>query len=241
MKKKYGLIGFKLGHSFSKKYFTEFFKKENLIDCVYDTYSFENINELKKQVDGLEGFNVTIPHKCTIIPLLDSLSPEAKEIGAVNCVRIFDDKKMIGYNTDCYGFEKALLSMIKEARPHALVFGTGGASKAVCYVLKKLGISYKSVSRRKTDTTITYDEVTSEMLKRVLLINATPLGMFPNVDEAPNLDYEKVSSDSYFFDLTYNPADTKFTRKGRRQHATVKNGYQMLIEQAIKAWEIYNS
>lgn len=240
MNRKYGLIGFKLGHSFSKKYFTEFFEREGLSDCSYESYSFEDIAEVRNVVGGLQGFSVTIPHKRSIIPFLDSLSPEALEMGAVNCVKISPDGTMRGYNTDCFGFEAALLEMLGDKRPKAFVLGTGGASKAVCYTLKKLGIVYKEVSRTPSEGVLSYADLQPSMLDGALVVNTTPLGMFPNIDAAPAIPYEGLTPKSYLFDLVYNPSDTLFTRNGRRQGATVKSGYQMLIKQAEKAWQIYN-
>lgn len=241
MGREYGLIGFKLGHSFSKKYFTDFFEQEGLSDCSYESYSFEDISQVREVVGHLKGFSVTIPHKRTIIPFLDSLSEEAQEMGAVNCVKISPDGTMRGYNTDCYGFEVALLEMLGDKRPNAFVLGTGGASKAVCYTLKKLGISFKEVSRNASNGVLTYSDITSSMLERALVVNTTPLGMFPAMDAAPAIPYEGLTPKSYLFDLVYNPSDTLFTRNGRRQGATVKSGYQMLIKQAEKAWQIYNN
>ncbi|MEG2121279.1 MAG: shikimate dehydrogenase [Rikenellaceae bacterium] len=240
MSREYGLIGFKLGHSFSKRYFTDFFEKEGLSDCSYESYSFEDISTVREVVGHLQGFSVTIPHKRTIIPFLNSLSKEAAEMGAVNCVRVFANGDMRGYNTDCYGFEVALLDMLGEKRPNAFVLGTGGASKAVCYTLKKLGISFQEVSRNSSNGVLTYEQLTPLMMADALVVNTTPLGMFPIVDGAPKIPYEGLTPKSYLFDLVYNPADTLFTRNGRRQGATVKSGYQMLVEQAQKAWQIYN-
>lgn len=240
MKREYGLIGFPLGHSFSKRYFTAFFEKEGLTDCSYESYSFEDISRLREVTGHLKGFSVTIPHKRSIMPLLDSISAEAEKIGAVNCVTVSEDGKMRGYNTDCYGFEVSLLEMLGDKRPHAFVLGTGGASRAVCYTLKKLGVAFKEVSRNPSGEVIGYADIRPEMLAGALVVNTTPLGMFPNIDAAPPIPYEGLTPESFLFDLVYNPSDTLFTRNGRRQHATVKSGYQMLIKQAEKAWQIYN-
>ncbi len=242
MKKKYGLLGYPLGHSFSKKYFDRFFANEHLEGFTFENFAIKDIEEAAEKLfayPDLGGFTVTIPHKRAIMPFLDELSPEAREIGAVNCVKIMPDGKRVGYNTDTYGFEVSLTSMLHGKRPGALVLGTGGASKAVCYTLRKMGIDYRLVSRNAGEGMITYDDITPGMVSEALIINTTPLGMYPNTDASPRIPYKHIAEKAFLYDLVYNPADTEFTKQGRVKHATVKSGYEMLVEQAKKAWNIW--
>lgn len=228
--KKYGLIGYPLGHSFSKAYFDKKFSTLG-VHCQYNNYAIETLDTLPR---GLDGFSVTLPHKQNVMPLLDSLDQAAAQIGAVNCV----DKNLRGYNTDVIGFAKSLLGLIGEARPDALVLGTGGASLAVKYVLDNLNIDYYTVSRGGD---LRYDNLTKEMVSECkLIINTTPLGMFPDVDNAPAIPYEAIGAEHYMFDLVYNPAKTLFLSEGLRRGAFCKSGIEMLVEQAEAAWEIWN-
>lgn len=230
--KKFGLVGYPLGHSFSKGYFQQKFQTENILDCQYDNYSIETLTQIPA---NLSGFNVTIPHKQNIMPLLKSIDDAAVQIGAVNCV----DVNLRGYNTDAIGFEQSLLAMIGEQRPRALVFGTGGASRAVVYVLKRLSIEYIHISRSGQTR---YDNLSAETIKsHKLIINTTPLGMYPKTDAAPEIDYNLIGEGHYLYDLVYNPAETKFLREGRVRGAWVKNGLEMLYLQADAAWKIWNS
>ncbi len=244
MKRLYGLIGFPLNHSFSVRYFTEKFQRENLSEYEYRNFPLESIHELPNMLEShpeLLGFNVTIPHKQRVIPYLTALNAEALEIGSVNCVKI-TPQGLYGYNTDVYGFRKSLLELIGSQRPNALILGTGGASKAVCYVLRKLGIAHTLVSRNSGPGKLSYEELSAETIRRhPLIINATPLGTFPNVTECPTLPYEAISSLHYLFDLVYNPPLTEFLRRGKERGATICNGYEMLQEQAEKSWEIWNT
>lgn len=240
--KRYALIGFPLGHSFSKAYFTEKFEKEQIADCVYENHPLEQIGAVKELLSERElcGFNVTIPYKEQIIPYLSDLSAEARAIGAVNCVNI-TPQGPVGHNTDCYGFTQSLLGLLGPARPDALILGTGGASKAVQYALQTLGISYCIVSRRTTPELLTYDILNTDTIARYpLIINTTPLGTFPKAEELPPLPYDGIGRGHFLFDLVYNPAQTAFLAEGAKRGAATCNGYGMLIGQAEKSWEIWN-
>ena len=242
--KQFGLIGYPLSHSFSKGYFSEKFQKESIFDCQYDIFPLEKIEdfvELCAQHKNIVGLNVTIPYKEKIIPFLDELDDEAKAIGAVNTIK-FTNGKMIGYNTDCFGFEMSLKPLLKAHHNSALILGTGGASKAVEYVLKKLGISFQYVSRTKSSTSISYNDLNSFIIQHsTLIINSTPIGMYPNVDIAPNIPYDAITNQHLLYDLIYNPAETQFLTKGKIRGAQTKNGLEMLYLQAERSWEIWNS
>lgn len=247
--KVFGLIGYPLGHSFSKGFFAEKFKNENIKNCVYNNYPIESIQQFRQLIDenpDFAGLNVTIPYKEQVIPFLDAINPEAKEIGAVNTIKIQDTpsgKKLTGYNTDVYGFETSLQPMLQDYHKKALILGTGGASKAIKYILTKLGISFISASIEELqENEIRYSDITKELIGECLLIiNATPLGTFPKVDTCPDIPYEFITSKHVLFDLVYNPEETLFLKKGKEQGANGKNGLQMLHLQAEKAWEIWNS
>ena len=243
MNRLYGLIGFPLGHSFSARYFTVKFQRENLSGYEYRNFPLESIRELPAMLEnhpGLLGFNVTIPYKQEVIPFLTALSAEAREIGAVNCVKI-TPQGLYGHNTDAYGFRKSLLGLIGPMRPDALILGTGGASKAVGYVLRELGIAYTTVSRSGGPGRLCYRELTAEVMhSHPLIVNATPLGTFPKVAGCPALPYETITPAHFLFDLVYNPPLTEFLRRGKAQGAAICNGYEMLVGQAEKAWEIWN-
>ncbi len=238
--KKYGLIGYPLSHSFSPGYFAEKFKKSEITDCRYDLYPLTEIVEFDDIKDCL-GINVTIPYKEQVIAYLDELSVEAETIGAVNTIKYIDGKR-IGYNTDAYGFTKSLSPLWDgKAQPErALVLGTGGAARAVWYVLDQLGIAYKKVSRTKGD--ITYGALDKKLIEEHhLIINTTPVGMSPHADACPDLPYEGISADHYLYDLVYNPEKTLFLSRGESNGAVIKNGHQMLELQADRSWEIWNS
>ncbi len=242
--KQYGLIGYPLSHSFSKGYFAEKFKKENISNCKYDTFPLEQISDfslLCAQQKNLVGLNVTIPYKEQVIPFLDGLDAEAKAIGAVNTIRFHQGKK-IGYNSDCYGFEMSLKPLLKPHHTNALILGTGGASKAVEYVLQKLGIAFKYVSRTKQANMLTYDTLqTINFQEYTLLINTTPLGMYPNVDAKPDIPYASITEKNLLYDLVYNPEETCFLKEGKLRGATIKNGLEMLYLQAERSWQIWNT
>jgi shikimate dehydrogenase len=242
----YGLIGKSLSHSFSKKYFTEKFLNENISHCRYQNFEVKDadkeIPQLKK-LSGLSGLNVTIPYKSEIISFLDELTEEAKEINACNCIKI-KDGKWIGYNTDTIGFEKSFISYLKPFHKKALILGTGGASKAVAFVLKKLRIEFLEVSRNKKagSSAITYENLSREILEEYLVvINTTPIGMFPKENEFPSLPYQYISHQHYFFDLIYNPGKTLFLAKAEEKGAAIANGEKMLHIQAEESWKIWNS
>ena len=239
--RKFGLIGFPLTHSFSQKYFEEKFRREKISDCSYSLFPTTSIEEfipLVKSQPELVGLNVTIPYKEDIIPFLDDINDEAREIGAVNCIKI-ENGKLKGYNTDVYGFEKSVSSFLKSSVDVAFVLGTGGSSKAVCYVLKKLKIPFKLVSRTEKGNCIIYSQIEGHLKDSNLFINTTPLGMFPQTEAAPEIPYEKVTEKDFFFDLVYNPAETLFLKKGKQNGAQTKNGEEMLELQAEKSWEIW--
>ena len=241
--RKFGLIGKPLTHSFSKKYFTEKFLRESRTDCAYELFPIESIESLPELIassPNLEGLNVTIPYKEKVLPYLStSLIPDG--VGACNCIKI-SEGKLVGYNTDILGFEKTLFPLLLPTHKAALVFGSGGASKAVIYVLKKLGIHYQLVGRNKTaEVGLTYEDITEELIKRhLLLINTTPLGMYPNVDICPAIPYNAIGTGHLLYDLVYNPSETLFLKNGLMQGATIKNGEQMLIAQAEESWRIWN-
>ena len=245
--RKLGLIGYPLGHSFSKKYYLEKFKNEGIDHIHYDLYPIPTINdfpELYRADQEFYGVNVTIPYKQDVMPYLNELSEEAEEIGAVNCIQIRHNENgtyLKGFNTDAYGFEMSLKPLLKENHKEALIFGNGGATKAAAYVLKKLGINFKVVSRTKTASNLCYEDLSEEIIaKSTLLINCTPLGTFPNTDICPQIPYEGISTGHLLYDLIYNPEETLFLKKGKAKGATIKNGYEMLVLQAEKNWEIWN-
>lgn len=246
--RRFGLIGSPLTHSFSERYFADRFAREHISDCRYDNYQIEDLGDqgalLRAALPSdIQGFNVTIPHKQTIIPLLASIEAEAESVGAVNCVKVTSQGCYRGYNTDVYGFEGALLGMLGPAnRPEAMVLGTGGAAKAVCHVLTKLGMSYISVSRTPaSDAALSYEALTPAVLQQHrLIVNTTPRGMYPHTDASPLLPYDSIGQGHYLFDLIYNPAETLFLKQGRRRGAVVKNGLEMLILQAERSWDIWN-
>lgn len=241
--KLYALIGHPLKHSFSRDMFTDKFKREGL-DCRfqnYDIQSVERILDIIAEHPELCGFNVTIPYKEAIIPLLDELDETAKEIGAVNAVKVVNGKTK-GYNTDIYGFDKLLVHALKGREiEHALVLGTGGASKAVQYVLKQHNIPYSTVSRSQEKGDFTYDTLTDEILRKShLIINTTPLGMMPRIDDFPELHYQALGGKHILIDLIYNPKQTAFMELGHTWGAKVYNGWQMFEEQAKRSWELFN-
>lgn len=241
--RKFGLIGFPLTHSFSKKYFEEKFQHEEILDCAYDLFSLVSIEEFPFLLESnpeLIGLNVTIPYKELVIAFLDELTKEAREIGAVNCIKRKNGKSE-GWNTDCYGFEVSMKKLLTTIPDKIFVLGTGGSSKAVQFVLKKLNLPFVKVSREKKADCISYREIASAMAERNLFINTTPLGMFPEVNVTPEIPYEQLSEDDFLFDLIYNPSETLFLKKGKEKGCRTKNGLEMLQLQAEKSWEIWNS
>jgi len=243
--KHFGLIGFPLGHSFSKKFFTEKFKQEN-IDAQYDLYELANLLELENLLTETElyGLNVTIPYKEQVIQHLDELDDTAAEIGAVNVIKFIrkvGSLSLKGYNSDAIGFENSLAPLLKPYHQKALILGTGGASKAIDYTLRKLGITTTFVSRTAKPDSLTYDQLNEDILnKNLVIINASPVGTFPHADECPNIPYQFLTDKHLLFDAVYNPAETLFLKKGKEQKAQVLNGEEMLTGQAIAAWKIWN-
>ena len=244
----YGLIGYPLSHSFSAQYFNDKFYRENIHDCIFDLFPIKNISEIEllvKNNESLKGLSVTIPYKKSIIPFLTSLDNTAREIGAVNSIKIIDNKNFIlhGYNTDAFGFEESIKLLLKTHHQKALILGTGGASKAVAYVFKKLNIEYYFVSRIKNEANsiLQYNELNNEIISaHQIIINTTPLGMFPNINAMPNIPYDSITNKHLLFDLIYNPSETLFIKKGKEKNAIVSNGLKMLHLQAERSWQIWN-
>lgn len=240
----FGLVGKNIDYSFSAGYFSEKFRSEKIDNSLYKNFDIPDITyfpQIVKKNKGLVGLNVTIPYKETIIPYLDELSEVAEQIGAVNCIKINKKGELKGYNTDVYGFLKSLQPLLKPHHAKALILGTGGASKAVSFVFKQLNIEYKVVSRTPNKDNFTYSDLTQEVMKSFLIIvNCTPLGTYPDVEDAPALNYDFLSSNHLVFDLIYNPSETTFLKLAKQKGALTKNGYDMLVFQAEKAWEIWN-
>jgi shikimate dehydrogenase len=242
--RKFGLIGYPLGHSFSKQYFADKFQRESLNDCVYDNYEISDVSQLNGVLadPGLAGLNVTIPYKESVIPFLNNKDRVVEETGACNCIRI-NKGVLTGYNTDVIGFEESLNGKLTAGDKRALILGTGGSSKAVAWVLKKKGIAYLFVSRKKTAAAdqVSYEYLDPEILgTHSLIINTTPLGMSPNISHCPPIPYGHITSAHYLFDLIYNPSETLFLQKGKNAGARIKNGADMLAIQAEESWKIWN-
>lgn len=245
--RKFGLIGYPLGHSFSKKYFTEKFLKEHINECSYENYPLTDLGQLQKLISEeseLCGLNVTIPYKSEIFRFLDVIEPEAYEIGAVNVMKIRRSNKQIklfGYNSDVTGIRDSLVPFINDNVRNAIILGTGGSSRAVSYVLKKFGLNVTHISRIKKPGILSYSDINSGLIKNTeLIINTTPLGMFPNVESKPDINYNLLNKQHILFDLVYNPEHTAFLKMGEEQGCTTVSGLKMLHSQAEKAWEIWN-
>jgi shikimate dehydrogenase len=251
----YGLIGKTLTHSFSKPYFEKKFKELGLNDHVYLNFELKEISELKELIHhhpNLRGFNVTIPYKETVMEFLDEVNEEAKAIGAVNCVKIDSSenisakhlgKKLIGYNTDVFGFASSIKPFLEPQHERALILGTGGSSKAVAYALKRVGVEVYFVSNSKSGANIfSYKQLNAHMMQAFkLIVNTTPLGMFPDLGQAPPIPYEFIGAQHLCYDLIYNPEETMFLKHCKKQGAVTMNGYNMLKLQAEKSWDIWNS
>ena len=241
--KVFGLIGYPLSHSFSKGFFAEKFQKEGINDCIYENFSLEDISQfpaLLEQQPDLRGLNVTIPYKEAVLPWLDELSPAAEQIKAVNCIQ-FHEGIRIGFNTDVMGFKRSLQPLLKPHHTNALVLGTGGAAKAVMFVLQELNIPYTVVSRRAHDGVITYNMLDKDIIAaHTIIINTSPLGMYPQVHAAPPIPYELITKHHLLYDLIYNPAETLFLKQGAAKGAAIKNGHEMLVLQAEASWDIWN-
>lgn len=243
----YGLVGYPLGHSFSARFFAEKFKAESL-DASYSNFEMADAGQLRALVaahPALRGVNVTIPHKQAVLPLLDAISEEARQIGAVNVIRISrkpDGQPLLkGYNSDVIGFCDSLAPLLRPCHRKALVLGTGGASKAVIFGLRRLGIEPQAVSRTPGPGRLTYDELTPEVLQEHrVIVNCSPVGMFPHTEECPQLPYELLTAEHLLYDLVYNPLETLFLRKGAEKGATVKNGLEMLHLQALASWKFWH-
>ena len=244
IRKRFGLLGRNISYSFSKGYFTEKFNKENLEGCTYENFDIPEItafSEIIKNTPELKGMNVTIPYKEVVIPYLDQLSEIAAEIGAVNTIKFTEKGKLEGHNTDYYGFMKSLEPLLQSHHKKALILGTGGASKGVAYALKELGISYTIVSREAKGNIIDYNQINAATFDDYqIIINSTPVGTSPNIEAFPLIPYEYFTAKHIAYDLIYNPAETQFLKKAAAQGAQTKNGQDMLIFQAEKAWEIWN-
>jgi shikimate dehydrogenase len=241
--RKFGLIGFLLTHSFSKKYFDKKFHDENIPDSSYQLFEINSVEELPsilKSNPELSGLNVTIPYKESVIKYLDEVDTTAEAIGAVNCIKVINGK-LKGFNTDVFGFEVSLRKFLTKIPDQIFVLGTGGSSKAVCFVLKSMNLPFINVSREKKGDCISYDEIESRMKQGNLFINTTPLGMFPDMNEAPQIPFDKLKQRDFLFDLIYNPEETLFLKKSKEHGAKTKNGLEMLRLQAEKSWEIWNS
>ncbi len=244
MSRVFGLLGKSLVHSFSKNFFTEKFQKESISDAVYQNFELPSIADFKELVKAnteLCGLNVTIPYKEDIIPYLDRLDKEAVQIGAVNTIKI-DGEELLGYNTDVFGFHRSLAAVLKSHHERALILGTGGASKAVAHVFQKLGVDFKFVSRNPAKDQFSYEDLNEYVLKYfTVIVNTTPLGTFPKVVDYPNIPYQLLTDKHLLYDLVYNPAETSFLKRGKEKGAAILNGHRMLVLQAEKSWEIWNS
>ena len=243
---RYGLIGFPLSHSFSEKYFANKFRNEGIADCIYQNFPLENISQVEKllaNTPDLKGLNITIPYKEKIIPSLIDTNKIVRDTGACNCLKV-EGRLLKGFNTDTIGFEKSLRRYLTPHHRKALILGQGGAAKAVAYVFNKLGIEYLYVVRRgeSIDNTVLITELTDTIISsHSVIVNCTPLGMYPNVHECPLINYNVLTDKHYLYDLIYNPEKTLFLKKGEEKGATIKNGHEMLVIQAEESWRIWAS
>ena len=243
---KLGLLGRNISYSFSRNYFAQKFEKEGLTnEYVYVNFDIPSINEfnsvLKNNPDAI-GMNVTIPYKEEVIPFLDQLSENAKSIGAVNTIKVLADGKLEGHNTDYFGFTESLKSLLKSHHQKALILGTGGAAKAIAFGLQTLNIEYQYVSRKASETTIAYEDINQDIFNEyTLIINCTPLGTSPNIEACPDIPYQFFTENHIAYDLIYNPEETEFLKRAKQKNAVTKNGYEMLVLQAEKAWEIWTN
>ena len=241
----YGIIGYPLGHSFSKDYFAEKFAREGITGCSYEVFPIKTIDEfevLLVQNPSLRGLNITIPHKQSVLQYLDDTTNLPVVLKACNCIKIVNGK-LTGYNTDIIGFERSLQTKLQNHHIQALILGNGGAAAAVKFVLNKLNIVFKVVSRKKNnESDLTYTDLNESIIKEhLLIINTTPLGTFPNVDECPDIPYQYLTARHFLYDLVYNPGKTLFLQKGEQQGAVTKNGYDMLVIQAEESWRIWTN
>ncbi len=242
---RYGLIGYPLSHSFSKNYFTKKFEEEGLADHFYELFpitSIEGLSDILQTYPDLKGLNVTIPYKQLVLPYLDNSDNIPRSLGACNCIKIIDGK-LYGYNTDVIGFERSIIPHLKAHQNKALILGNGGATAAVKYVFDKNNIDCKIVSRQLHDgSDLTYEELTEAIIKEhSIIVNTTPLGMYPQVDNCPGIPYDAITPNHYLFDLTYNPEKTLFLKKGEERGAAIQNGSAMLVIQAEESWNIWSA
>ena len=244
VRKRFGLVGRNINYSFSKGYFTDKFNSKNFEGCTYENFDIQEIDgftEIIKNTSDLKGLNVTIPYKEAVIPFLNKLSKKAALIGAVNTIKITKKGKLKGHNTDYYGFKKSLEPLLKSHHKKALILGTGGASKGVAFALDELDIPYTFVSREAKENAIDYNRINATTFDNFqIIINSTPVGTSPNTEAYPLIPYEYFTKNHIAFDLIYNPAETQFLKKAKEQGAQIKNGLDMLIFQAEKAWDIWN-
>lgn len=243
--KLFGLLGKNISYSFSRGYFTEKFKELNLNQHKYVNFDLQEIKDFPAIIDeneNLKGINVTIPYKEAVIPFLSKLDKTAEEIGAVNTIKFTKRGDLKGYNSDVVGFENSISPLLKKHHKRALILGTGGASKAIAYALKRNDIKFKFVSRKpKGKKQISYDDLTQEVLEKyTIIINSTPVGTSPEIDKCPNIPYQFITNKHILYDLIYNPAETTFLSKGKEKGATIKNGLEMLKLQAEESWRIWN-
>lgn len=241
---KLGLLGRNISYSFSRNYFKSKFEKEKITNITYENFDIDDISKFPsiiKNTKGLKGLNVTIPYKQVVMPYLDEIDDTAKEIGAVNTIKIEANGKLTGHNTDCYGFEESLKPYLQHYHKTVLILGTGGASKAIAYVLKKLNLNFHYVSRTPSaEVDFTYADLNETIIKQHdIIINCTPLGTFPNIENCPDIPYHAITSSHILYDLIYNPAETTFLKKGKEKKATTINGLKMLELQAEKSWSIW--
>lgn len=242
--KSYGLVGKDIEYSFSRSYFAKKFKKENITNCSYENFDLQTIDEIKAVLKSknLGGLNVTIPYKEAILPYIDQLSEDAKIIGAVNTVKLLENGKTEGHNTDAFGFKQALGLKWNNHATRALILGTGGASKAIEYVLGEMEIETLFVSRNPKEGQIHYNDINQDLMNsHLLIINCTPLGTHPAVDQAPAIPFDLIHDNHFLFDLIYNPEVSLFLNEGLKRGATIQNGYFMLEQQAEKSWNIWNN
>lgn len=241
--KRFGLIGKTLKHSFSKTFFEKKFQEQGISDCSYENFELQSIQDFPKLLNNpdLKGLNVTIPYKEEVLQFLNSKNEIVEEVGACNCIKL-NNGELHGFNTDAVAFKNSLQKYLKPHHKCALVLGTGGASKAVRYALKQLNIDYLLVSRHKQQNQLGYEDVGEDTIRQhQIIINTTPLGMYPNVDEDPPIPYNAITSQHLLYDLTYNPPKTKFLQQGEGRGAQINNGYEMLVAQAEESWRIWNS
>lgn len=243
-KKRFGLLGRNINYSFSRGYFTEKFKNENIEGCSYENFDIPDIAEFPLIIENnsdIFGINVTIPYKEQVMQYMDEMSEKAARIGAVNTIKFTKEGKLKGYNTDYYGFMESIKPLLESHHKNALILGTGGASKGVAFALEELGIDYTFVSRTANENVLAYDKINADTFDNYqIVINSSPVGTSPNVDEFPLIPYEYFTANHIAYDLVYNPLETQFLKKAKEKGAKTKNGQDMLVYQAEKSWEIWN-